>query len=86
MEASVLNSEKEMQIVDKRLANYAAQNLQLHFEVENNILKAHIFEPKEKEILAFQLIDLSTDYFEFDSEKLNNFFKNSPLKIDQAFQ
>jgi hypothetical protein len=86
MEAGVINSEKEIQIVDKRLANYATESLQLHFEVENNLLKAHIFEPKEKEILAFQLVDLSTDYFEFDTEKLSNFFKTSPLKLESNFQ
>jgi len=86
MEAGVINSEKEIQIVDKRLANYATESLQLHFEVENNLMKVHIFEPKEKEILAFELVDLSTDYFEFDAQKLSNFFKTSPLKLESTFQ
>jgi Protein of unknown function (DUF3822) len=74
MEAGVINSEKEIQIVDKRLANYATESLQLHFEVENKLMKVHIFEPKEKEILAFELVDLS------------DFFKNSPLKLESTFQ
>ena len=86
MEAGVSNSEKEIQIVDKRLVNYATESLQLHFEVENNLMKVHIFEPKEKEILAFQLVDLSTDYFEFDAQKLSDFFKTSPLKLESNFQ
>ncbi len=86
MEVQVVNSEKEMHIVDKRIANYPTEQLQLHFEVENNLFKIHIIEPKEKEILAFQTIDISTEYYEFDADKLTQLFKSSPLKLMNKYQ
>ncbi|MFM7021878.1 MAG: DUF3822 family protein [Flavobacteriales bacterium] len=86
MEAEVINKVREQQIIDKRMLQIPAEELQLHLEVENALIKAHVFNARENEILGFQTTNLNNEYYEFDNDKLQSFFSSSALQLNRKFQ
>jgi hypothetical protein len=86
MEAEVINKVKELQIIDKRMLQIPSKELQLHIEVENALIKTHVFDARENEILGFQTTNLNNEYYEFDNDKLQTLFTSSPLQLSHKYQ
>ena len=86
MEAEVINKVREQQIIDKRMLQIPSQELQLHTEVENALIKIHLFDARENEILGFQSTNLNNEYYEFDNDKLQALFTSSPLQLNREFE
>ena len=86
MEAEVINKVKELQMVDKRMLQIAAEELHLHIEVENALIKMHLFDVRDNEVVAFETTNLNNEYYEFDNDRLQQFFSESPLQLKRKFQ